>query len=290
MSEQNHGKLPQILSTGTLRLADTSPEAIERYLGKLRQLSPEHRIQGAAQLSRAAVGSLASSLPSAAPDYPTAESWRVLARARYGTLPAPIERYEPEYLGSVEEIDVVRFALTVGFALEAVGAWWCLSGALACSAFGEPHIVGELEFLVRLDPARAPDLKKHLGEAFWPNVSGVSALATTGESCTIFHLPSLMRVTLKDAKKSLDGSELPMRVPVEGATCGRIWALAAEDSIVRALCEWRDAEEGEEVFWREAAMLLAVQGEALDSARLDDWAKRLDLESILADARVQAGR
>jgi len=291
LDQSNHEQLARLLTTGLMRLGDVSPQAIEGYLGSLRQLAPDQRLRAAAGHSRMAFSAFCASLPSAAPNVPTSESLRVLARARYGSLPPAIEQLEPDYLPSIDEYDIARIASPVGLALEAAGVRWCLSGSLACCAFGEPRPIEELEFLVEVEEPMVPALVKHLGESFWASPALLASAARSHSTVSLFQLPFLLRVLLVDARAGeLAATALARRVRVEGSCCGRMWLCSPEDAVLRALVAWRDAEDHEEIFWRDLAMILAVQGASLDPVHLDAQARRLEISETLEEARAQAGR
>ncbi|MBI5544720.1 MAG: hypothetical protein HY901_12585, partial [Deltaproteobacteria bacterium] len=140
------------------------------------------------------------------------------------------------------------------------------------------------------DEAKVPELVKHLGESFWTSPAALRAAAAERGSAEIYRLPFLMRVVLRDARASpLAESALARRVRAEGSSCGRTWLATAEDSLLEALVAWREAEDGEEVHWRDAAMLLAVQGAGLEAEYVQAWAQRLELCDILREAQAQAG-
>ena len=290
MGEAKQGQLAQILQSGVMHLQDVTPEQIAGYLEALRQMPPDRRIHAAVKHTRMTLGAACAALPQAAEGVPTSEALRMMARARYQGLPPALEQVEPDYLPPIEECDLAKIASTVGRSLEACGARWCLAGGLGCCAFGEPRPLDELEFLVELEETMVPALVKHLGESIWSSPAALSGAAARHERVAVFQVPFLVRVWLTDARASeLDALALARRVRIEGSSCGRMWICAAEDSVLRALLAWRDAEEGEEVYWRDLAMILAVQGAALDAGHLDAHARRLELFDILKEARAQVG-
>lgn len=286
--------LGQILSTEPMSLDDTSPAAVAGYVAGLREVVPERRIAAAVRRSRAQLALEAGPYGLAAPHVPLAPAWPGIAAQRYGQIPEALRgaEFDPDFLPSLEEFDVARSASLVAFALESSGMRWALDGDLAGGAQGEPAPVFELAFLAEWDPARLPAFVKQLGEPgtrFWFEGPALRAAAERRAPAVLFQVPNFVRVVISDARDVPLGTQtLDRRVRVEGSSCGRMWVADAETLLLRTLAAWRDADDGEERLWRRAAMILAVQGPALDQAFVDARAAELDLAETLASLREQA--
>ncbi|MGC4113217.1 MAG: hypothetical protein QM765_00765 [Myxococcales bacterium] len=288
MSEPMLGLLPTILRTGFVQLEDVSPVTVIRYVKMLRGITPDQRIQAAAQHNREALRFAFRGIQPLQPDVPPYGAWKALAEARYGPLPQALKVRDPERVIGIDGVNLAQMASAVGYALETASMRWCLSGALARCAFGEPRPVADLEFVVNLHKDGVPALVKQLGDAFWTNPSQLEEAAAEKKAGIVFHLATLTLVRLVPAADELLESALNRRTRVEGSSIGRLWLQTREDSVLQGLVAWRDAEEHEELHWRDVAMLLAAQPE-MDAAYVDAWAQKLDLADTLRECRVQSG-
>ncbi|HEY3447235.1 MAG TPA: hypothetical protein VGK67_12760 [Myxococcales bacterium] len=288
MGEPLLGLLPTILRTGFIQLEDVSPVAVIRYVKVLRALSPDQRIQATAQHNREALRFAFRNVNLLEKDVPPYGAWRALAEARYGALPQALKVRDPERVTSIDGVNLAQMASAVGYALETAGARWCLSGALARCAFGEPRPVADLEFLATVDKDSLPALTKQLGESFWSSQGQLEEAAAERKAGILYHLATLTQIRLVPAGGEFLDSVLSRRIRVEGSASGRLWVQSREDSVLQGLVAWRDAEEGEELHWRDVALLLAAQPE-MDAAYVDAWAQKLDVVDTLREARAQAG-
>jgi len=288
MGEPNLGLLATILQTGFFQLEDVSPASIAAYVRTLQALSPDQRIQAASQHTREAIRHAFKQVKMLGEDLPPYGAWRALAEARYGTLPHALQVRDPEYVTTIAGVDLARMASAVGFALEAAGVRWCLSGALARCAFGEPRPIADLEFLGVVEKPALPVLLKQLGEAFWANPAQLEEAADKRETAVLYHLATLTQIRFVPPGAEPQASALSRRVRVEGSACGRLWVQAPEDSVLQGLLAWRDADEGEEIHWRDVALLLAAQP-AMDAGYLDASAQASDVAETLREARTQSG-
>lgn len=288
MNEPQLGLLPTILRTGFVQLEDVSPASVVSYVKMLRGISVDQRIQATAHHNRQALRFAFRNVDLLEKDVPPYGAWRALAEARYGALPGPLKARDPERVIAIEGVNLAQMASAVGYALESSSVRWCLSGALARCAFGEPRPVADLEFLANLSKEAVPSLVKSLGDAFWASPAQLEEAVAEKKAGVVYHLATLTQVRLVPTSDELLQSALDRRTRIEGSSSGRLWLQTREDSVVQGLAAWRDAEEGEELHWRDVALLLAVQPD-LDAAYVDDWAQKLDLADTLRECRAQAG-
>ena len=73
-----------------------------------------------------------------------------------------------------------------------------------------------------------------------------------------------------------------LAIRVGDAADAVLWVDTAEHSLLRKLEWFRRGHEVSDRQWRDAVGIVAVQGDRLDRARLDHWARRLGVRDLLS--------
>lgn len=126
-----------------------------------------------------------------------------------------------------------------------------------------------------------------LGEA----LEALRDAVTRRGSWNIFHLPSLTKVDLFMLRESpFDASEFARRRRIVLPPEGRGLSIKSpEDTVLRKLLCFRDGGENSTSQWRDIVQVLRVSAGVLDASYLDEWAGRLGVAALLANAREAAG-
>lgn len=81
--------------------------------------------------------------------------------------------------------------------------------------------------------------------------------------------------------------ERRMNIAIPGLA-NRIWVTSPEDQVLRKLDWYRSAGHGSERQWRDVVGILRIHGDVLDREYLNETARPLSLEALLAVATDEA--
>jgi hypothetical protein len=165
-------------------------------------------------------------------------------------------------------------------ALEGSGIPYMLSGSLASSLQGEPRATHDIDLVVDVAAAEAPDV--YLDEGAVRDAvrrRGMFNLIdpSSGDKADLW--------LLKD--EPYDRERFARRVPAEALGL-ELMVSAPEDTILMKL-RWSASSGGSEKQLLDAAGVYEFQEGSLDEAYLDRWANELGVTEALAEIRAQAG-
>ena len=183
----------------------------------------------------------------------------------------------------------LRVALTVGKALDQVGAGYFLGGSLASSIQGEPRATNDIDIVVALHEAKVHAFAQALGPDFDVDEQSLQEAARALGSWNIFHLPTAIKVDLFILRDSeFDLSEFSRRQQVQLLPGESLTVKSAEDTVVRKLLWFRQGGEVSSNQWRDVVQVLRVAGSALDLAYARRWAERLGVADLLERAQAES--
>jgi hypothetical protein len=186
-------------------------------------------------------------------------------------------------------VDVVDVTLRVAAALERVGIGYFLGGSLATSLQGEPRSTNDVDLVVELRETEVAALASALGPEFDVDEDALRRAARDRSSWNVFFLPVLTKIDLFILREGpFDTSEFARRTRVEVRPGQALFVKSAEDSVLRKLLWFRDGGSVSERQWRDVVEVLRHAGSALDAGYLDEWAPRLGVAELLAEARLEA--
>ncbi|HEX4621243.1 MAG TPA: hypothetical protein VH208_06720 [Myxococcaceae bacterium] len=183
---------------------------------------------------------------------------------------------------------VGEIALIAAEAFERAGVDYALGGSVASSIQGEPRFTNDIDFAVRMTERQVPGLLASLGADFEVDEEALREAIRTGRSTNIFYLPLITKIDLfLRGGRPFDTSELSRRVRVPvGPGSGELYIATPEDNLLRKLVWFKAGGEVSDSQWRDVLGLLRLG--KLDAAYLNQWAKELDVEDLLARARAQS--
>ena len=172
-------------------------------------------------------------------------------------------------------------------ALEAVGIPYFVTGSLASSAHGVPRATNDIDIVIA--PSR-PQLEQLLqyfpSEEFATDREDAFDAFTRKSLFNVVHYESFWKVDfiIKQATP-FDASRFARRGVVDIAGV-HLYTASPEDILVMKLW-WAKLGESERQI-KDAAGILQVQGDALDTEYVKTWVRMLDLEEQWTTARAQA--
>lgn len=135
-------------------------------------------------------------------------------------------------------------------------------------------------------PEAAVDFARELGPAYYADAATIREQFMRGRPCNVIHMASAFKFDLFPvcAQPFLE-SELRRRAYRTSLAFGEDIEFAvttAEDILLAKLRWYKQAGSASEQQWKDVAGIAAVQGSRLDRAYLDQWAKELGVEELLA--------
>ena len=188
-------------------------------------------------------------------------------------------------------MDVVDIALVVTGALERCGVAYFLGGSLASSLQGEPRATNDIDLVVDISEGDVAAFVAALGPDFDVDEAALRRAARERSSWNVIYVPAVTKIdlfVLRDAP--FDASEFGRRRRVEVRAGRALFVKSAEDTVLRKLLWYRSGGGVSDRQWRDVVQVLRQSRAVLDGGYLDLWARRLDLEGLLARARAEAGR
>jgi hypothetical protein len=188
--------------------------------------------------------------------------------------------------------DPIGLALAVAGILERLGIPYLVGGSLASSIHGEPRSTNDVDFVADVRPNHLAPLRDALLEEFYLSEEGMREALQFGTSFNAIHLPTALKVDVFIAGADRFNAErlaCRQRVLVRADPPGELFMDTAEHSVLRKLEWYRRGGEVSDRQWRDVLGVLRAQGDQLDGARLDTWARRLGVADLLERARGEAG-
>lgn len=190
-----------------------------------------------------------------------------------------------------EREDILDVAVRVARCLERLQVRYALVGSLASSLQGDPRSTNDIDFVSTLEVAQIPEFVRALGDDFDVDEAALAEAIRTAGSWNIYFLPWMTKVDLF----ALDSADELRRTQLSRAEPTRIGeqtivVLRPDDTILSKLLWYRDGGETSDQQWRDILGVLRISARHLDNAYLDEWARKLGIDSLLERARSEAGR
>ncbi len=188
--------------------------------------------------------------------------------------------------------DILRALAPVVAVLERLGVPYRLGGSLVTLAHGLPRATVDADVVAELRDEHAAVLAGALGQDFYLDEGAVREAIRRRSSFNAIHLATMIKVDLfvpPDAQfdRSEQARARPHSFEVEGGL--RTFVVESpEDHVLRKLRWYRDGNEVAAQQWRDVVGVLQVQAGNLDDRYLDEWAERLGVADLLAEARREA--
>lgn len=178
-------------------------------------------------------------------------------------------------------MNVGTILATLGEALDGAGIPWMVAGSVASSTWGEIRSTQDIDVVVVASRTSLVNLCRALPADRWYADPDMAIDAAKRQSMfNIIDLESGWKIDIilqKGRAFSREEFARRRRAEVDGVL---VWMASPEDVILAKL-EWAKVT-GSERQIRDAAGIVAVQGEALDREWLTRWAKELGVDAELA--------
>jgi hypothetical protein len=165
-------------------------------------------------------------------------------------------------------------------ALEEIGVDYAVVGSLASGAHGEARATTDVDILARLTAPMLAQLAARLGEDFYLDLGEAEEALRLGRSFPVVSRTEVLKFDFLPAGGDAFGAAQLARKEMVGvpflAGAG-LPVVSAEDVVLAKLRGCGSSEQQ----WRDILGVLAVQGEDLDWAYIEEWAPRLGVADLL---------
>lgn len=163
--------------------------------------------------------------------------------------------------------------------LDDAGIAYMLTGSLAMSYYARPRMTRDIDLVIALDAAGASHWVGTLGDDYHADATAITSAMANARPWNIIHLPSMVKIDLIPRKDTdYRRTEFARRERVDLAGVA-LWIVAIEDLILSKL-EWSRVSRSEQ----QRSDVLQLLDAPLDRGYLQDWANRLGLRGLLAEA------
>lgn len=186
------------------------------------------------------------------------------------------------------ESDPLVVAAALAAVLDEVGVRYVVGGSLASTVHGEPRSTLDVDVAIQLTEAQLDPLYTRLAREFFVMREAVARAIEHHTAFNALHRRTHLKVDVYVRPPTgIFASEIERARPVEVAPGLALRIATAEDTILQKLRWYRLGGEVSDRQWRDVLGMLEV-APRLDDVYLDEWAGRLGLGDLLAQARVEA--
>ena len=185
-------------------------------------------------------------------------------------------------------MDTQQVLCEVVAALDELGIRYALGGSMASSLHGTMRFTFDADILIEPLPGCEEDFVARFALPYDVSLEAVRRAVRDRASFNVIHTETGFKVDFFIQKRAFDQSVLTRRMPSETPQ-GRIEIVSPEDIILLKLEWYRLGNEASERQWEDVLGVVRVQGDRLDRAYLDQWARELGVSDLLERALTAAG-
>jgi hypothetical protein len=188
--------------------------------------------------------------------------------------------------------DIIEVTFKVIKVFEKLGIAYHIGGSLASSAFGIARSTLDVDIIAEVKPEQASDIYENLREEFYVDSEMILSAIQKQSSFNLIHLETLFKVDIFPLKNHLFDQQAFQRrlrkAPSED-TSQQLFFATPEDIVLHKLVWFKESVGVSDRQWNDVQGVLKVQGDQLDMAYLNYWAKELGISELLEKAINEAG-
>ncbi len=188
--------------------------------------------------------------------------------------------------------DIIEVTLKVVKVFEQLGIPYHIGGSLASSAFGIARSTLDVDIVADIRADQVSDIAENLREEFYVDSDMIVSAIQNQSSFNLIHLETLFKVDIFPVKHNLfDRQAFSRRLQKAFSEdpSRQLFFATPEDTILHKLAWYKAGEEISDGQWNDVQGVLKVQGDQLDMAYLNRWAKELSVSELLKKAIDEAG-
>ena len=188
--------------------------------------------------------------------------------------------------------DIIEVTLKVIKVFEKLGIAYHIGGSLASSAFGIARSTLDVDIIAEIKPEQASDISENLREEFYVDSETILNAIQKQSSFNLIHLETLFKVDifpLKNHPFDRQAFQRRLRKAISEDTSQQLFFATPEDIVLHKLAWYKAGVEVSDRQWNDVQGVLKVQGDQLDMAYLNHWAKELSVSELLEKAIDESG-
>jgi len=188
--------------------------------------------------------------------------------------------------------DIIEVTLKVVKVFEELGIAYHIGGSLASSAFGIARSTLDVDIVADIKPEQASDIYENLRGEFYVDPEMIINAIQKESSFNLIHLETLFKVDifpLKNHPFDQQAFQRRLQKAISEETSQQLFFATPEDIILHKLVWYKTGEEVSDRQWIDVQGVLKVQGDQLDMAYLNHWAKELGVSELLKKAIDESG-
>jgi hypothetical protein len=188
--------------------------------------------------------------------------------------------------------DIIEVTLKVVKVFEELGIAYHIGGSLASSAFGIARSTLDVDIVADIKPEQASDIYENLRGEFYVDPEMIINAIQKESSFNLIHLETLFKVDifpLKNHPFDQQAFQRRLQKSFSEDASQQLFFATPEDIILHKLVWYKTGEEVSDRQWIDVQGVLKVQGDQLDMAYLNHWAKELGVSELLKKAIDESG-
>lgn len=182
------------------------------------------------------------------------------------------------------QVEVLKRVLDL---LDAHGVPYMITGSFASNYHGSPRATQDADIVIEIDAPRLERLLAVLQDEFYVSEEAAHEALQRREMFNVVHFDTGFKIDLI-IRKDRPYSEQEFERRQEGDLLGRKAMFASAEDTILSKLEWSSLGASERQS-QDALKVALVQGDRLDWAYLNRWAKVIGVEKLLQRLRREAG-
>lgn len=272
--------------------SDTSPEFERVQIARIRAFSLAKKFKSVRSWTQSITSANFYAAHGSTSDLQEYDRAVQFVSREYGNRLATLfrDRIRQRASWALQAPDLQEALLPIIDVYEQLGVRYLLTGSVACSVYGLPRAVQDVDVLADLDSKQLPLFFERLAESYLFDQDAVSLAVQQRTSFSLLHLSRLVKVDIFLPSTVFDASMLQHRQMValiEGNA--PLWMASPEDIILIRLVWYRQCGNHADDQWNDLLGILKVQAPALNLIYLSQQAETLKISDLLVLALIDAG-
>lgn len=268
----------------SVRVTDTSADALEVQLDGLRQMTPRQRIAKMCSLSRRVKNMAFEAIRRRHADLDEEGVRRLFIELTYGKSLDDVHRWKWKGDPVAELDDLIAALSPVVAAFQSLNVRHYVGGSVASSFHGASRSTMDVDLVCELTSDQIPQFLEQFGQDFYVSEPAVREAVDRKSCFNLIHLPTSFKVDVFVSRgREFDRNSMARATTQtlgEGQTVD-VPIATAEDSIVSKLEWYRKTNESSDRQWDDVDRLIRLLGSTADLAYLHEAAQSVGVDDLL---------
>jgi len=165
-------------------------------------------------------------------------------------------------------------------ALERLMIPYAITGSWASITYGEPRVTYDIDIVIRMSPAQLPSLLSAFADdSFYVSADAARAAVASETQFNVIHSDSGIKIDFYPRRTgAYVDSQLRRALRVPRKDGYDVMLISPEDSVVSKMRFYKEGASERQL--RDVAGIVRKQGDQLDHAYIERWAREFDLMEI----------